>query len=149
MESFHDKVAEHRIGKAWGQFHNYKSELCCRRYPLKARLQLFDRLVTPTVLYVSACWTMTADCESKIRVAQRPMLRKIVRTVRQREKTADDDIQPKPNFNEEWVNWIVRTTREAENYCKQTGVGYWIEAQGRRHWRIIGYGRDMWHAPTG
>lgn len=139
MGSFHDKEIEHRIGKAWGQFHKYKSELCCRHYPLKARLQLFDKVVTPTVLYASGCWTMTVDRESKIRVAQRRMLRKIVQTGRQREKTADDDTQPKPNFNEEWVDWIVRATREAEKYCKQAGVDDWMEAQRRRHWRWAGH----------
>jgi hypothetical protein len=82
MGAFHDHEIDNRIAKAWGKFHMYKAELCSRHYPLSKRLRLFDKVVTPTVMYGSGCWTATVDRQNKLRVAQRQMLRKIVQTAK-------------------------------------------------------------------
>ena len=47
------------------------------------------------------------------------------------------------DFNEEWVDWIVRATREAEKHCERARVEDWIVAQRRRHWRWAGHVRRM------
>ena len=62
---------------------------------------------------------------------------KIVQTTRQREKPSDDET--KPGFKEEWVDWIVRATRESEKQCEKAGVEDWVVAQRRRHWRWAGH----------
>ena len=77
-----DRELEHRITRAWAKFGAFKGELCDKRYCLVHRLKLFNAVVTPTVLYGSECWTMTAARAQKLKVAQRKMLRKMLGTAR-------------------------------------------------------------------
>eukprot|EP00973_Karenia_brevis_P093879 12419592-Karenia_brevis.AAC.1 len=52
-----------RIEKAWKKFFSWKAELCSKGFRLIDRLKLFESTVTPTFLYGSGSWTMTADRE--------------------------------------------------------------------------------------
>ena len=47
-------------------------------------MRLFGKVITPTVLYGCATWTMTAERDTKLRSAQRKMLRKILGKGRQK-----------------------------------------------------------------
>ena len=63
FSNFHDAEIDNRISSGWAAFGKFKNELCCRHYPLKRRLQLFDATVTATVLYGSGTWAMTKNRE--------------------------------------------------------------------------------------
>jgi len=126
---YHDREIRHRIACGWAKFSSYKAELCDRRIPLHKRLKLFSSVVTPTVLYASGCWTMTTQREQALRVAQRRMLRKIVQVAKL--KTDDEE--------EEWVNYILRSTRIAERCMEEAGIESWVGAQRRRKLRWAGH----------
>ena len=125
---FHGKEIRHRIAGGWAKFATYKAELCDRKIPLHKRLRLFNSVVSPTVLYASGCWTMTKDRAHELQVAQRRMMRKIIQVAR---RTYDGE-------DEEWVSYIVRSTRAAEGYMEQAGVESWVTAQRRRKWKWAG-----------
>ena len=48
-----------RVAAGWASFHKHKGELCNKFYRLADRAKLFDSVVTPTVLYVSAAGGLT------------------------------------------------------------------------------------------
>ena len=84
-----------RIKAAWAKFMQYKSELTKKHYSLSDRLRLFEAVVTPTVLYGSEAWTMTAEMSRLLRTTQRRMLRMVLgqgrrRTERTHEREEDD-----------------------------------------------------------
>ena len=74
FQDYHDSEIKHRIAKGWAKFHRFKEDLCCRHYPLKDRMRLFNAIITPTVLYGSSTWTMTKDRERRLQTAQRMMI---------------------------------------------------------------------------
>ena len=121
---FHDSEIESRIGKGWKKCYLFRSELCCRDYPLEHRLRLFNGTVSPTVLYGSASWTMTKARENKLMVAQRRMLRKICQTKR-REHT-------------DWVEWLREATHVVREQMRAHDGECWVAAQRRRKWRWAG-----------
>ena len=125
----HDAELDHRIAKAWGKFHKFKTELCCKDFPLKHRMRLFMSVISPSVLYGSCCWTMTRERENKLRVAQRHMLRLVCQV---RRKTMRDGTL------EEWVDWIKRATHFAEDILRQSVWESWVLSQRRRKWRWAG-----------
>lgn len=53
-------------------------ESTSKTYSLKDGLRLFERTVTPTLLYGSVAWVSTKETESKIKRAQRRMLRMVI-----------------------------------------------------------------------
>jgi hypothetical protein len=134
FRAFHDEEIDHRIAKGWGKFHKFKAELCCKSYPLKERLKLFDSIITPSVLYGSGCWTMTRAREKQLQSAQRRMLRLICQPGR-RKVTIDDGSV----VDESWVEWVQRATHFAEEAMKTTGVEAWVPAQRRKKWRWAGH----------
>ena len=77
--STRDTELRNRISKGWAKFMSLKRQLCCKRYPLHARIKLFNATVTPSVLYACGAWSMTTSRKQELRVAQRKMLRRIVR----------------------------------------------------------------------
>ena len=72
---------------------------------------------------------MTRDRESKLRVAQRHMLRLVCQV--RRKKLEDDSLEP-------WVDWIKRATHFAEDMLAESGGESWVLAQRRRKWRWAG-----------
>ena len=88
----HDTEINHRIASGWNKFHLHRKEFCGRHFPLRDRLKFFEAVVTPSVLYGAGTWTMTTPLENKLRVAQRRMLRSIVRVGRKaKEDEAPDE----------------------------------------------------------
>ena len=73
--NFHVAEIKRRLTKGWAVFAKYNDELCGKHYPLRARLRLFHACVTPTVLYGSGAWTMTAEREHLLSTVFRKMLR--------------------------------------------------------------------------
>ena len=53
---------------------------------LKDKLRLFEAVVTPTILYGAAAWTLTEDMEMLLRTARRKMMRLIFGAHRRRKR---------------------------------------------------------------
>jgi len=106
---FHDAEISHRISRGWAAFGKFKQELCCKHYPLKSRLKLFNATVTATVLYGSGAWTMTKAREQLLQTNMRRILRKLYGCPRK----AESDTQ----IGESWVEWIVRATHFWRTRC--------------------------------
>ena len=81
---------EHRIGIAWKRFFAFKHEMTSKTYPLKHRIRLFHSIITPSVLYGNAAWTLTQDLEFLLRRTQRRMLRMIISSPRRRKQLTHD-----------------------------------------------------------
>jgi len=121
---FHDTEIDHRIRRGWAAFGKFKHELCCKHYPLKQRLKLFDSTVSATDLFGSGAWTMTRDREQRLKTTMRRMMRKMLGCPR---KVKDDG-----EIAETWVEWIVRATEKVENCMQSLGMHGWVEAQRLR-----------------
>ena len=63
MHDLHGVDIRNRLDKAWKAFFSNKDELCNRKISLRARLQLFNAVVTSSLLYGGAAWTMTTERE--------------------------------------------------------------------------------------
>jgi hypothetical protein len=150
----HDTELGHRLACGWAKFHKHKSELCCRHFPLRDRLKLFEAVVTPTVLYSAGTWTMNVERERKLKMNQRRMLRKIVRVGRKPElRNADTEEMSKSSTEDgsdtsnsqscsgqdTWVEWIRRATGIAEKEAKRNKGTDWVEGQRRRKWGLAGH----------
>ena len=121
---FHDTELDHRISRGWAAFGKFKSELCCKHYPIKHRIKLFDATVTATVLYGSGTWVMTKEREQTLQTNMRRMLRKMHGCPR---KLVDDG-----QMGETWVEWIVRATHKVKDIMQSLNVIGWVEVQRLR-----------------
>ena len=74
----HEKELDNRINAGWRKFGLYRQELTSKTYALKQRLKLFDAVISPTILYGCASWTLTQDLANRLRKTQRKMLRLIL-----------------------------------------------------------------------
>jgi len=149
----HDVELDNRLARGWAKFAVFKDELTNKCYPLEQRMRLFGSVITPTVLYGSCAWAMTVEREGKLRGAQRRMVRKILGKGRQRAApaqggsesgeestdTAGESDQEEEEVMESWVDWMRRTTGEAEAAMKAVGVTDWVAEQRRRKWRWAGH----------
>ena len=117
---------ENRIKCAWKKFCVWKDELTCKHYPFAERIRLFENTVTPTVLYASCTWTVTASITRRLQTTQRKMLRLIFGHGRWR-LVADSGLTL-----ETWVEWIQRVTRKAEDKMKELGYLDWGTLQSRQ-----------------
>jgi len=155
-----------RIKAAWAKFMQYKTELTKKHYSLSDRLRLFEAVVTPTVLYGSEAWTMTAEMSKLLRTTQRRMLRMILgqgrrRTERRHERqqehqksedSEDDSVsfqETEEDVLETWVDWIRRVTHSVENSMKKLKIRPWIEQARKRKWKFAaelytGGGEQKW-----
>ena len=164
LGSLHDSEIDSRLEKAWKKFFLWKAELCGKHVSIAARLKLFSAVVTPTFLYGSGTWTLTAGRENRIRTTQRRMLRwilgagrrlipttpcKALDTSLESESsssssgginTEPEEIENEASTNhEDWVDWIRRTTHLAEEHCQRAGLEDWVAAVRRKHWRWAGH----------
>jgi hypothetical protein len=152
----HDPELGHRISSGWAKFAKFKKELTDKDYSLYQRLRLFHSVVTPSVLYGSATWTMTASREQTLRVAQRRMLRMIIGSGRKKRcitadvelddssKSSKSDASYEETFEEDvavesFVEWIRRVTAEAESIVKKLNLADWVLEQRRRKFRWAGH----------
>ena len=127
FDKFHDVEIDHRIRRGWAAFGKFKQELCCKHYPLKQRFKLFDATVNATVLYGSGTWTMTQQREQRLQTSMRRMLRKILGCPRKNAGGPEE---------ETWVEWIIRTTHNAESFMNRWGLRGWVEAQQVRNHQL-------------
>jgi hypothetical protein len=51
----------------------------------------------------------------------------------------DESEEQKLDCSEDWIEWIVRATREVEKHCDRAGIEDWTMTQRRRHWRWAGH----------
>ena len=73
---------KHRLQAAWYKFSQHSKTLTNRNTSVKLRLNLFDSVVTPTILFGLIALPLYQTYIDKINVAQRKMLRNIVGWVR-------------------------------------------------------------------
>ena len=66
FDDHHNTEIDNRISTAWRKFNAMRDELTNRRYPLHARLRLFDTTITTTALYGCASWTTTTSQTTKL-----------------------------------------------------------------------------------
>ena len=152
FERPHDDELENRIRQAWKTFMSNKHELTGKRYTLRNRLRLFDGVVTPSMLYGSACWCLTKDLQTKMKRTQWKMLRMVLgsgrRRARQPAHAADSSATTDSSSNAEssivddslvpWQDWIRRTTREAEAQLNKYDLTDWTVAWRRKVWQWAG-----------
>ena len=150
----HTDEMEHRIRQAWKGFMTYKAEFACKNNSLKDRLRLFDSIVGPKILYGSASWCLTKECQLRLQRTQRKMLRMVVGSGRRR--TVRDDGGTTGSGSEEddsdglepWPEWIQRTTRAAEAQLERQHLTKWIAAWRKKVWRwaarVAAYSPTRW-----
>ena len=129
-----DIELKNRVAKAWAKFAIYRDELTNRCYPLAQRLRLFVSCVQPTFLYGCSSWTLTSKRESVINRLQRQMLRSVVGVKRKVVIGTDGE----KNL-EDWVSWIMRSTRTAVKVSREHGVRNWVEEISRRKFQWAGH----------
>ena len=106
-------------------------------------MKVFDATVTATMLYGCAPWALAKDLESKIQRAQRNMFRMMIRSGRRvyTENENEQSLEP-------WVDWIERTTHQAETIMAQSGIRGWIEghrnAKQRWHIELVANRKNTW-----
>jgi hypothetical protein len=119
----HRVELENRISIAWKRFFMLKQELTGHRYSLSDRLRLFHGTITPTILYGSEAWTLTADLENRLRRTQRQMLRMILHAPR-RILDHDDITQPtEPPNTQQTPPQPGSTTTNPDQHTRDTDVG--------------------------
>ena len=106
-------------------------------------------MVTPTALYGSGTWAMTASGDQALRTAQRKMLlRSILGSGRKSiESSSDSSFSldlleeqiDEDELLESWLQWKQRTTREALGILEKIGIPDWADEQRRRQWKWAGH----------
>eukprot|EP00973_Karenia_brevis_P019315 2647724-Karenia_brevis.AAC.1 len=158
FHELHDIEIQSRIDKAWKKFFACQSELCGKHVDLRSKLRLFQAVVTPSLLYGSGTWTLSANREKEIRTAQRRMLRWMVgsrRHVVPQEQhhtdhdasysSTDEEGEEQSNDTDEeqilepWQDWIQRVTHVAEDMLKKCNLDDWVTAQKRKKFRWAGH----------
>ena len=118
-------------------------------------LNCFNGVVTPTVLYGSAAWTMNAERVRLLRTNQRRMLRwmlggfwhgiariageEIGNPTDSGDEVEDEQVdEPAHDENDEvgetetWIDWLRRRTRIAEDTIKALRLDDWVQAVGHQ-----------------
>ena len=113
-----------RIAAAWAAFFKFKDVLCNKAVTWRTKLRFFDAVITPTVLYGCAAWTITADRERLLTTTRRRMLRWMFGVRRQ--------------LDEGWVDFIRRSTHESETHAERNGSRDWVRTQKRLKWKFAG-----------
>ena len=155
-----------RIKAAWAKFMQYKQELTKKTYSLSDRLRLFESVVSPTVLYGSEAWTLTAEMTRLLRTTQRRMLRAVLGQGRRRMQTAPETPDDRDDTDSEdpldaaleedrrdelepWLDWVKRVTHNVENSLQRLGIKTWVEQARKRKWKwaaelFTGLGEQKW-----
>ena len=144
----HRVELENRISNAWKKFYSLKQELTGKHYSINDRLRLFHGTVTPTVLYGCEAWALSTELENRLQKTQRQMLRMILGVPRRVMHVCPDDgsdvtsnadeethVESAAESLEPWVDWIRRSTHEAEKRMKELKLEDWVTLHRRRKWR--------------
>lgn len=124
MEDYHQTELNHRIAAGWCAFAKLKFILCSKSYELRLRIKLFESVVTPSVLYGCAAWTMTMEAEQMLKSTRRRMLRWMTGVSR----TTDED----------WVTYVRRATHHREALATAHAAQDWVDLQRKRKWKLAG-----------
>ena len=124
---------QNRIAAGWAAFSKYRPELCGKKYSMKARARLFEAVVTPTVMYGAASWTLTVDLEKQLRTARRSMLRMMFGG-RRIPASEVDGVE-----GETWVEYVQRATHKVEDVMTRFGSQDWIALHRTKKWRFAGH----------
>ena len=116
---------QHRISSAWAAFHKYKSEICSKHYPVKARVRLFESIVTPVPLYGCAAWALTGDLEKSLQTHWRKMARYLFRIHRR-------------HSEETWIEYLQRSARAVDELGSKHCMKNWVHEARRRKWKFAG-----------
>jgi len=122
LHDFHNVELKNRLRNAWAAFAKFKDVFRSKAYTLTLKSKLFDSVVTPVALYGSACWTLTKDMEHNLLTTQRRMLRQMLSCCRR--------------SDEDWVDYVKRSTALAEQLFYSRGLTDWITASRRQKWRF-------------
>ena len=114
-----------RMAAAWAKFYTLWPLLGKRDGNLLKRLQLFDSCVTQTALWCCESWLITQKEKNLLQSTQNRMLRKIA--------------GPRRRPDEDWVEWIKRSTREATGRAKEAGIRFWLNAHLKSKWCWAGH----------
>ena len=114
-----------RMGAAWGKFRALWPILGKRDGNLLKRLRLFDSCITLTALWCNESWLLTKVEKPLLRSTQNNMLRRIA--------------GPRRKPEEQWVDWVKRSTREARHAAKKAGIRFWVESHLRSKWCWAGH----------
>ena len=135
-----DREINYRIQRAWAKFAVYRNELTNKEYSLSRRLQLFNAVVTPTMLYGCCWWAMAVTKERALRTVQMKMLRTILGRARQRMQqpsmTSDGELE---ETLEGWIQWVKRVAEETLDMSAKLNLPDWVDEQGRRYFRWAGH----------
>ena len=134
LRSLHETELKNRMAKGWAKFAIYRDELTNSYYSLRQRMRLFVSVVQPSVLYGCVSWTMTKEREQLLRTTQRKMMRKVVGTKRIVVKDAQGG-----STTENYVDWVQRATRKAEEAMDKYGVPDWVGEACKRKFQWAGH----------
>jgi hypothetical protein len=128
------KEYESRLDAAWAKFHELKPLLCRREASMSKRLQLFGSTVSKTALWGAESWTLTVKQKRHLRAVQRSMLRRMV--------------GPRRAPDEEYIPWIKRATKIADDRATNAGVQCWLRQHLWMKWqwagRIANMSEERW-----
>ena len=79
-----------RIGLTWAVFNKLTNIWNCRNLTMEIKLQVFEAMVIPVLMYGSECWTMRKEDERRILVAEMCWLRRILGVSRLQHIRNDD-----------------------------------------------------------
>lgn len=102
-----------RIAAGWRAFWAQKDLLLNRLALVKSRMHLFDATVESGALWCSQSWSLRGVETHLLSTARRAMLRRIAGSGR----ASDED----------YLDWIQRVTRKAEQLAHNAGVNNWAE----------------------
>ena len=138
LDASTDVEFQARINAAWAKFWALWPLLGKRDADLKKRFKLLQSTVAMTLLWCSETWVLTVKQKRHLRAVQRSMLRKLM-CVRRRPE-------------EEYVPWIRRATKTAEQEATKCGVKCWLSMHLVNKWRWAGalanMGGERWAART-
>jgi len=125
---------ENRIATAWRMFWGMSKLLTNQKISINRRLRVFDSTVGSCVMWCTESWTPRAEELRLLERARRAMLRKIV-GLRQ-------------GADEEWIDWLRRSTHRAMALSDELGLSPWITTHLTKKWHWAGHvarrGGDTW-----
>ena len=142
-----------RIRAAWATFHKYRQELTSKNYMLKHRLRLFDATVSPTVCYAAGTWApkkykkivkqdigpreeneevdINEMCSTgdESGDGQSTSTQKDVDSEVSFEDDADEEIDTTVIEEEDWIEYIKRSTEDAMEKMERAKIRCWNRTQ--------------------